>query len=66
MAHLSAAPCRHGRHSHPPDTFVRRIRHAYRDCVTELGARWSDTDLVKALRAFADATGLHCLHDIAS
>lgn len=44
----------------------RGIRHTYRDRVNQLGARWSDTDLVAALRAFADATGLHCLHDVAS
>ncbi|MGB8198351.1 MAG: hypothetical protein WCF33_01435, partial [Pseudonocardiaceae bacterium] len=43
-----------------------RIRHTYRDHVNQLGAHWSDTDLVAALRAFADATGLHCLHDVAS
>ncbi|MGH3771448.1 MAG: MBL fold metallo-hydrolase [Pseudonocardiaceae bacterium] len=44
----------------------REVRHAYRNQVNELGAYWSDTALVTALRAFADATGLHRLHDVAS
>jgi hypothetical protein len=42
------------------------IRHAYRHEVNELGASWSDPDLTAALRAFAEATGLHRLHGIAS
>jgi hypothetical protein len=45
---------------------ARGIRHVYRHRVNQLGTHWSDTDLVEALRAFADATGLHCLHDIAT
>ncbi|MGH3773766.1 MAG: hypothetical protein ACRDRW_20650 [Pseudonocardiaceae bacterium] len=44
----------------------REVRHTYRNRVNERGAHWSDTALVTALRAFADATGLHQLHDIAS
>ncbi|MEO7195355.1 MAG: hypothetical protein ABIZ05_11115 [Pseudonocardiaceae bacterium] len=44
----------------------REIRHAYRDRVNERGAHWTDTALVTALRAFAHATGLHRLHDVAS
>lgn len=40
----------------------RWIRHAYLRHVNELGAEWTDVALVKALTAFATATGLHSLH----
>lgn len=42
----------------------RAVRHSYLSRVNELGADWTDTTLVAALRAFADATGLHRLHDV--
>ncbi|MGH3421781.1 MAG: hypothetical protein ACRDOD_19570 [Streptosporangiaceae bacterium] len=42
----------------------RDVRHAYLDRVNALGAHWSDTTLVAALRAFAEATGLHRLHGV--
>jgi hypothetical protein len=42
------------------------IRSAYRERINLLGAQWSDSELVAALHEFADATGLRCLHDVAS
>lgn len=44
---------------HPPP---RWVRHAYLHHVRELGAQWNDADLIRALTAFAAATGLHSLH----
>ncbi|WP_406220825.1 hypothetical protein [Streptomyces decoyicus] len=40
----------------------RWVRQVYRRHTNDLGAQWSDTDLVRALIAFTDATGLHSLH----
>ncbi|MFF5485282.1 hypothetical protein [Streptomyces virginiae] len=40
----------------------RWVRHAYLHHVRELGAQWNDADLIRALTAFAAATGLHSLH----
>ncbi|MFF2405953.1 hypothetical protein [Streptomyces sp. NPDC058092] len=40
----------------------RWVRHAYLHHVRELGAQWNDSDLIRALTAFAAATGLHSLH----
>ncbi|MFE9457334.1 hypothetical protein [Streptomyces californicus] len=48
-----------GRTLHP-----RWVRQAYRHHSNDLGARWSDGDLVRALTAFAKATGLNSLHGV--
>ncbi|MFK0253340.1 hypothetical protein [Streptomyces sp. NPDC090445] len=40
----------------------RSVRHAYLHHVRELGAQWNDADLIRALTAFAAATGLRSLH----
>lgn len=40
----------------------RWIRHAYLHHANELGAQWNDRDLIRALTAFAAATGLRSLH----
>ncbi|WP_371588026.1 hypothetical protein [Streptomyces virginiae] len=40
----------------------RWVRHAYLHHVRELGAQWNDADLIRALTAFAAATGLRSLH----
>lgn len=40
----------------------RWVRQAYRRHTNDLGAQWSDDGLVRALRAFAAATGLMSLH----
>ncbi|MCP3819365.1 hypothetical protein NLX86_15005 [Streptomyces sp. A3M-1-3] len=40
----------------------RWVRHAYLHHVRELGAQWNDRDLIRALAAFAAATGLRSLH----
>ncbi|MCX5123701.1 MULTISPECIES: hypothetical protein [unclassified Streptomyces] len=40
----------------------RWVRHAYLHHVRELGAQWNDHDLIRALAAFAAATGLRSLH----
>lgn len=42
------------------------IRRTYLDRVNELDAAWTDTALIAALHAFADATGLHRLHQVAA
>jgi hypothetical protein len=41
-----------------------RVRRVYRRHTNNLGARWSDAALVRALRAFATATGLISLHGV--
>jgi hypothetical protein len=43
----------------------RDVRRGYLDAVNALGGQWSDTALAAALRAFAEATGLHRLHGVA-
>ncbi|MFI6281600.1 hypothetical protein [Streptomyces sp. NPDC050988] len=40
----------------------RWTRQAYRRHTNDLGAQWSDAGLVRALIAFAEATGLTSLH----
>lgn len=40
------------------------VRQVYRRHTTDLGAQWSDAGLVRALRAFAEATGLVSLHGV--
>ncbi|MDI3390033.1 hypothetical protein QIS99_28140 [Streptomyces sp. B-S-A8] len=40
----------------------RWVRQTYRRHTNHLGAQWSDANLVGALRAFAEATGLTSLH----
>ncbi|MFE5592926.1 hypothetical protein [Streptomyces sp. NPDC056549] len=40
----------------------RWVRQAYRRHTNGLGAQWGDADLVRAMRAFANATGLTSLH----
>ncbi|MBT2446261.1 hypothetical protein J7F03_04020 [Streptomyces sp. ISL-43] len=42
----------------------RWVRHAYLHHVRELGAQWNDGDLIRALVAFAAATGLRSLHGV--
>ncbi|MER0476988.1 hypothetical protein ABR737_01215 [Streptomyces sp. Edi2] len=42
----------------------RAVRQVYRRCINDRGAQWSDADLVTALAAFADATGLRSLHGV--
>lgn len=44
----------------------RDVRHSYLDRVNALGSIWTDALLAAALRAFAEATGLHRLHDVAA
>ncbi|MFF3356803.1 hypothetical protein ACFYWN_30120 [Streptomyces sp. NPDC002917] len=39
----------------------RWVRQVYGRHANKLGAQWSDAGLVRALTAFADATGLHPL-----
>ena len=45
-------------------TAPRWIRETYRRHTNTLGAQWSDAGLVRALTAFATATGLTSLHGI--
>lgn len=40
----------------------RWVRHAYLHHARELGTQWNDHDLIRALTAFAAATGLRSLH----
>lgn len=40
------------------------VRQLYLRHTNDLGAQWSDAGLVRALTAFADATGLHSLHGV--
>ena len=40
------------------------VRHAYRTYANEAGAAWSDAALIRALRAWAHATGLRSLHGV--
>ncbi|WP_190620723.1 hypothetical protein [Streptomyces venezuelae] len=40
----------------------RWVRHAYLHHARELGTQWNDRDLIRALAAFAAATGLRSLH----
>ncbi|GAA1927741.1 hypothetical protein [Streptantibioticus ferralitis] len=42
----------------------RSVRHLYRRCTSMFGAQWTDAALVRALTAFAEATGLRCLHGV--
>ncbi|MFI9210279.1 hypothetical protein ACIGW7_19345 [Streptomyces sp. NPDC053253] len=42
----------------------RWVRQAYRRHTNDLGAQWSDASLVRALTAFATATGLASLHSV--
>ncbi|MER5972132.1 hypothetical protein ABT112_20745 [Streptomyces sp. NPDC002055] len=44
----------------------RWVRGAYLHHVNELGGEWTDRTLVKALTAFATATGLRSLHGVAA
>ncbi|MCQ4045784.1 hypothetical protein ACFOSC_27790 [Streptantibioticus rubrisoli] len=45
-----------------PDMPPGWIRQVYRQHCNQLGATWTDASLVRALEAFAQATGLHSLH----
>ncbi|MEU5428995.1 hypothetical protein AB0H73_25860 [Streptomyces olivoreticuli] len=45
-----------------PAPAPRWVRHTYLRHVNELGAQWNDHSLVRALTAFAAATGLRSLH----
>jgi hypothetical protein len=47
--------------SFPSSSWVRR---AYLHHVNDLGGQWTDRALIRALKAFATATGLHSVHGV--